>query len=229
MDMSKLKQEAAEQAVSGINSGMAVGLGTGSTAYFVVEAIGRKIREGSLRNVVGMPTSERTADQAKKLGIALVGFDTHPVLDVAIDGADEVGPDLGLVKGLGGALLREKIVADAAKRFIVVVDETKLVKKLGTKAPLPVEVVQFGWEALPAKIKLLGGQPVLRKTGDGRPFVTDGKNYILDCRWPDGMGDPEKIHSELKQMVGVVETGLFLNMAAVVFVAGSAGIRTMSK
>lgn len=229
MDSAKLKQQAAEQAVDRLTGGMAVGLGTGSTSYFVVESIGRRLREGTLRGIVGIPTSERTAEQAKKLGIPLVTFESHPVLDAAIDGADEVAPDLSLVKGLGGALLREKIVAGSAKRFIVVVDETKLVEKLGTKAPLPVEVTPFGWEVLPARIRALGGEPALRKTEDGKPYVTDGKNYILDCRWPSGIDRPDRIQSELKRMVGVVETGLFIGMASEVIVAGAAGIRTLKK
>ena len=215
--------------MAGLCSGMAVGLGTGSTAYYVVESIGRRLREGTLRDIVGVPTSERTAEQARDAGIPLTTFEAHPVLDVTIDGADEVSPELNLVKGLGGALLREKIVASASKHLVIVVDETKLVKKLGTKAPLPVEVVPFGWEVLPGKIKKLGAEPVLRKNKDGETFVTDGKHYILDCRWPDGIGDAEKLGRELKQIVGVVETGLFINMATEVIVAGSGGIRVLKR
>lgn len=229
MDPAQLKQQAAERAVSGLRSGMAVGLGTGSTAYFVVEALGRKLREGSIRDIVGAPTSERTAEQARSLGIPLTTFETHPVLDVTIDGADEVSPELDLVKGLGGALLREKIVASASKRLVIVVDESKLVDHLGARAPLPVEVVPFGWESLPAKIKKLGGDAVLRKNKDGEIFETDGHHYILDCRWPDGIGNAEKTDRDLKRLVGVVETGLFIGMASEVIVAGSAGIRVLKK
>src|SRR3990167_3878715 len=192
MDTNKLKREAAERAVDGLRDGMAVGLGTGSTAYFVVESVGRRLRKGSLRNIVGIPTSERTAEQARQVGIPLTTFEAHPALDVTVDGADEVSPDLTLVKGLGGALLREKIVAGASGRLIIVVDESKLVKKLGTKAPLPVEVVPFGWEVLPGKIRKLGADPVLRKTADGKPFLTDGHHFILDCRWPEGIRSEER-------------------------------------
>lgn len=229
MDIAHLKQQAADQAVAQLRSGMAVGLGTGSTACYAVESIGRRLREGTLRDIVGIPTSERTAEQARGEGIPLTTFEAHPVLDVTIDGADEVSPELNLVKGLGGALLREKIVASASRRLVIIVDETKLVKKLGTKAPLPVEVVPFGWEGLPGKIKKLGAEPVLRKNKDGEIFVTDGKHYILDCRWPDGIGDAEKTGRELKQIVGVVETGLFINMASEVIVAGSGGIKVLKR
>ena len=229
MDAATLKQQAAERAVTEIRSGMAVGLGTGSTAHFVVEAVGRRLREGLLHDIVCIPTSEVTAEHARKLGIPLTTFDRHPVLDIAIDGADEVAPDMSLVKGLGGALLREKIVESAARRLVIVVDESKLVRKLGTKAPLPVEVVPFGWETLPGRIRAMGAEPVLRKAKDGSVFVTDGHHHILDCRWPNGIHDPSRIHSELKRMVGVVETGLFIGMASEVIVAGADGIRTIKK
>src|SRR5262249_5634182 len=155
-----------------------VGLGTGSTAKHAVDAIGRRVAQG-LR-VVGIPTSERTAEQARGLNIPLATFAEYSKLDVAIDGADEVeGGPLNLVKGLGGALLREKIVAGAASRFLVIVDQSKLVKQLGTQAPLPVEVVPFGWEVTARKVRQLGGDPRLRMKGD-QPYLTDGGHYILD-------------------------------------------------
>lgn len=229
MDVAELKRKASESAVDSVASGMAVGLGTGSTAFFVVEAVGRRLKEGSLKNIVCIPTSEQTAEHARKLNIPLTTFEQRPVLDVTIDGADEVAPDLSLVKGLGGALLREKIVAGASKKFVVVVDESKLVDRLGTKAPLPVEVVPFGWECLPDRFRKLGAEPALRRAIDGSVFVTDGQNYILDCRWPGGIADPAASHRELKSLVGVVETGLFIGMASVVIVAGENGIRKITR
>ncbi len=228
MDTGSLKEAAAERAVSRLTNGMAVGLGTGSTAYFVVAAVGRKLQEGRLHDLRCIPTSERTAEQARSLGIPLVDFDRYPALDVTIDGADEVSPKLDLVKGLGGALLREKIVAAASRRLIIVVDDGKLVPALGVKAPLPVEVVPFGWETLPARIRALGAETILRKNPDGKPFVTDGGHYILDCRW-NRIDDPVDLERKLKSLVGVVETGLFIGMASEVIVAGQAGVREMTR
>lgn len=225
MDATTLKQLAADQAVTQVESGMALGLGTGSTAYFAVEAIGRRLREGSLRDIVCVPTSERAAAQARGLGIPLTTLNERPTLDLALDGADEVTPDLALIKGLGGALLREKIVAAAARRFVVIVDESKLVKQLGMKSPLPVEVVPFGWRTLVAHLEGLGARPELRRK-DGEPFVTDEGNYILDCRFA-GIPDPAGLDGKIRSRVGIVETGLFVGMASAVIVAAAGGVRTM--
>ena len=230
MDTNELKRRAAERAVEDVQSGMRLGLGTGSTAYFVVEAVGRKLRAGALQDVVCVPTSERTAAQARGLGIPLVDLNTlePPQLDLTIDGADEVAPDLAVLKGLGGALLREKIVAAAARRFVVVVDESKLVAQLGAKAPLPVEVIPFGWRALLPALQRLGARPALRlAAGSAAPFVTDEGNYILDCRF-DGIADPAGLAGEIKRCVGVVETGLFTGLARAAIVAAAGGVRVIA-
>jgi ribose 5-phosphate isomerase A len=192
-----------------------------------VEAVGRKLREGALQDVVCVPTSERTAAQARALGIPLVDLNDlqPPLLDLALDGADEVAPDLSLLKGMGGALLREKIVARAARRFVVVVDESKLVAQLGVKTPVPVEVVPFGWRALLPALERLGAQPALRLAPhSAAPFVTDEGNYILDCRF-GAIADPAGLAGALKNLVGVVETGLFTGLASAVVVAAAGGVR----
>lgn len=223
------KQAAAEKALGLVQSGMCVGLGTGSTAYFVVEGLGRRLRDGTLTDITGIPTSERTDEHARRVGIPLAALAQKPNPDITIDGADEVAPDLSLIKGLGGALLREKIVAGASRRMVVVVDETKIVEKLGLRGPVPIEVIPFGWETIPDKIRKLGGEAVLRAVSGGKPFITDGGHYILDCRWPAGLSDPGQTDADLKKMVGIVETGLFVGMASTIFIAGRDGVRVLSK
>jgi ribose 5-phosphate isomerase A len=212
------KRLAAESAVTEVATGMTVGLGTGSTGEFVLLALGRRIREG-LR-ITGVPTSERTASRAKELGIPLLEL-TGPI-DLAIDGADEVerGP-LHLIKGRGGALLREKIVAQAAARFLVVVDQTKLVDRLGA-AMVPVEVVPFAWRATARRIADLGASP------ERRDFVTDNGNYILDCAFGI-MQDPASRAKEMDRITGVVEHGLFIGMATEVHVGGASGVQVLRK
>lgn len=205
---------------------MKLGLGSGSTANFMIDAIGRRLREGSLRDIVCIPSSERTAERARGLGLPLATLNDYPLLDLAIDGADEVAPDLTLIKGRGGALLREKIVAAAARRLVIIVDESKIVAQLGTKAPLPVEVIPFGWRAAAAHLERLGSQPELRRGTAGEPFVTDEGNYILDCRFP-GILDPAGLDRRIRSRAGVVETGLFVGMANEVIVAAGDGVRTM--
>ena len=216
---------AAEEAVAQIQDGMIVGLGTGSTAKHAVDAIGRRVAAG-LR-VVGIPTSERTAEQSRKLGIPLATFAEHSKLDIAIDGADEVelGP-LNLVKGLGGALLREKIVAAAAARFIVIVDESKLVQHLGTHAPLPIEVNPFGWEVTARKIRELGGDPKLRMN-DAKAYVTDGGHYILDTSFGP-IRNPPELAQRLDGVVGVVEHGLFCGLTSQVIIGSPDGIKKLA-
>jgi len=228
MNPDELKKVAAEKAVEQVKSGMVLGLGHGSTATFAVAKIGQLWQNGTLTDIVAIPTSEQTAAQARKLGIPLGTLDQHPVLDLAIDGADEVDPQLNLIKGLGGALLREKMVEVAAKRFIVIVDKSKLVNKLGTRGPLPVEVVQFGWKAQARWLETLGCTPALRG-GQPRPFVTDNGNYILDCTFPNGIGDPAALTAELQSRVGVVAHGLFLGMATEVLVGQADGVRSIKK
>jgi ribose 5-phosphate isomerase A len=220
-----LKLAAAETAVAQITDGMIVGLGTGSTAKHAVDVIGRRVAQG-LR-VIGIPTSERTAEQARGLKIPLASFADYAKLDIAIDGADEVelGP-LNLVKGLGGALLREKIVAGAAARFIVIVDESKLVKQLGTHAPLPVEVVPFGWEVTARKLRELGGDPKMRMNAD-KPYITDGGHYILDTSFGP-IQNAAKLQQQLDGVVGVVEHGLFVGMTSQVIIGTPKGIQTLT-
>jgi ribose 5-phosphate isomerase A len=176
-----LKQAAAERAVDFVQSGMVVGLGTGSTAIFATRRIGALLREGRLRDVTGFPTSQATEDEARRLGIPLLGEDLPRAIDLTIDGADEVDPSLNLIKGGGGALLREKIVAEASRREVIVVDESKLSPMLGTRWALPVEVIAFGWRSQARYLEALGCQPNVRSNGSGAPFRTDQGNLILDC------------------------------------------------
>lgn len=219
------KREAAEAAVALVQDGMAIGLGTGSTAYFAIEALIRRVREG-LR-IVAIPTSEKSATQARNGGIPLTTFADHPRLDLTIDGADEIElGTLNLIKGLGGALLREKIVAAASERLIIVADEPKLVNQLGATAPVPVEVVPFGWETTTARLRRLGTQPALRQDPSGQPFHTDGGNLILDCRF-GSIADPAALDQSIGQTIGVVETGLFTGMAQMALVADATGIRRL--
>jgi ribose 5-phosphate isomerase A len=209
------KQRAGFKAVEFVEDGMTVGLGTGTTAYWMVERLGERVREG-LR-VRGVPTSRRTEEQARSLGIPLTTFDEVRQLDLAIDGADEIGPGLALIKGGGGALLREKLVAAAARRFVVVADAGKKVSVLG-RFPLPVEVVPFAWEVTARRVAdVVRVEPVLRLT-DGETYVTDNGNYILDCRCGE-IADPAKTERELKLLTGVVECGLFVGMADAAVVA----------
>ncbi len=220
-----LKREAAEAAVEMVQDGMVVGLGTGSTAAFAVEALARRHREG-LR-FVGIPTSERTAAQATTAGIPLTSFGEHRQIDLTIDGADEVERGtLNLIKGLGGALLREKIVAAASRRLAIIVDGAKLVDRLGTRAPVPVEVVAFGLEATGAALEGLGASARLRLSSAGQPFVTDSGNRILDCSFGP-IADPALLEERIRRVVGVVESGLFIGRADPVFVADAAGVHRL--
>ena len=226
--LDELKRQAAESAVLFVKSGQKVGLGTGSTAKHAVAAIATRLQSGKLSDVKGCPTSSATEEQAKSGGIPLLPWDGAHRLDVAIDGADEVDPSLWLIKGLGGALLREKSVAVRAETFIVVVDESKLVQKLGTKAPLPVEVARSSWRAELRFLESLGGKPALRG-GEASPFVTDNGNVVLDVRFEGGIDDPRALASALDARKHVKAHGLFLELADVVFVASSRGVRRMER
>ena len=208
---------AAESAVTQVASGMIVGLGTGSTGEFVLLALARRIREG-LR-ITGVPTSEQTAARARELGIPLT--ELHAPIDMDIDGADEVQPEkLYLIKGRGGALLREKIVAQASARFLVVVDQTKVVDVLGA-ARVPVEVVPFGWQATGRRLQELGAKP------ERRDFVTDNGNYILDCSF-EPIRAPESLAEALDHVPGVVEHGLFIGLATEVHVGTASGVQVLT-
>jgi ribose 5-phosphate isomerase A len=220
------KRMAAAAAVEEITDGMVVGLGTGSTAAFALEAIAKRLAEG-LR-ILGIPTSEATAEAARRLGIPLTDFAAHPRIDLTIDGADEVERGtLDLVKGGGGALLREKIVASASRRMIVVVDEGKLVDRLGSRMKLPVEIVPFGWQVAAARLAATGAETRLRMAGE-TPFRTDGGNYIVDCAY-GGIADAPALERRLGTIVGVVESGLFVGLAAAVIVGTPAGPRRIER
>lgn len=221
-DRDLLKRQAAMEAVAMVEDGMVVGLGTGSTAAFAIDGLIDRVRNG-LR-IVGIPTSERSAKQARDGGIELSDFAHHSKVDLTIDGADEIARgSLDLVKGLGGALLREKIVAAASERLVIVADEPKLVADLGGTVAIPVEVVGFGWETTVARLAKLGATPVLRIGQDGSPFRTDGGNLIADCRF-GVISEPKQLEIALSSTIGVVESGLFVAMATTAIVATSGGI-----
>lgn len=221
------KRAAAVRAAEWIRDGMVVGLGTGSTVRHLLEVLAERRAAGELRGVVGVPTSEDTTTRATALGIPLRTLAECPEVDLTIDGADEVDPRLRLIKGLGGALLREKIVAAASRELVVVVDDTKHVERLGTRAPLPVEVDPFGAPLQPAFLRSLGAEPELRRAAGGEPYHTDGGNLIFDCRFAGGISDPEALDAALDRRVGVFESGLFLGMASAVVVAGEEGVRVL--
>jgi ribose 5-phosphate isomerase A len=223
------KRAAAEAAVALVQDGMVVGLGTGSTAAFAIEVLARRVSQG-LR-ILGVPTSARSAAQAREAGIPLTSLTEHRRVALTIDGADEIAAgSLDLIKGLGGALLHEKIVAMASDRLVIVADAVKLVQLLGATTPdpvpVPVEVVRFGWETTEQRIAALGCHPVLRRRADGRPFHTDGGNLILDCRFGP-IADPAALEHALSGVVGVVETGLFIGMADMALVADDDGVRKL--
>ncbi|MFZ1399009.1 MAG: ribose-5-phosphate isomerase RpiA [Candidatus Promineifilaceae bacterium] len=228
-DITDLKRQAAEKAVEFIQSGMVVGLGTGSTAVHAVRAVGRLLQSGALQNVVAIPTSEETTREAQSLQIPLVTFDTHPIIDITIDGADEVAPNLDVIKGLGGALLREKIVAAVTKRFVIVADHTKRVTQLGSKAPVPVEVIPFAERPVADYLRSLGARVEKRlEKGGERPFITDENNIILDCYLPP-IANPQQLATAIRQQPGVVEHGLFLHMASDAILATPTGIEHLTR
>jgi len=221
-DSETLKRMAAERAVEYVQSGMVVGLGTGSTAVFAVRRIGALLAEGTLQRIVGIPTSDATARAAEQAGIPLGTLDDYPAVDVTIDGADEIDPQLNLIKGLGGALLREKIVAAASRRLVIVADESKRVAQLATRAPVPVEVIRFARRPVAGYLASLGARVVERQR-DGRPFITDEGNVILDCHFA-GLSNPRQMAQLIRAQPGVVEHGLFLGMATEAVVAGAGGV-----
>jgi ribose 5-phosphate isomerase A len=224
-DRDAQKRRAAERAVVEVEDGMVLGLGSGSTAALVIAALAARVAAG-LR-VAGIPTSEQSAALARRLGVPLTTFAEHRRIDLTIDGADQVERGtLALVKGLGGALLREKIVASASRRMIVVVDETKLVERLGDRTPLPLEIVPFGAEAVIERLAALEGRPELRRR-DGKPFVTDNGNYIVDCHFAV-ITDPAALEARLAAIVGVVESGLFLGLASKVIVGTRHGVEEIA-
>lgn len=221
-----LKMMAAAEAVKLVKSGMVLGLGTGSTARYAIEMIAERLRDGRLQSIVGVPTSSGSERLARRVGIPLTTMREHPTLDLTIDGADEVDPHLNLIKGGGGALLHERIVARASREEVIVVDESKLVPVLGSRFPLPVEVVPFGWGTYTETLRGFGCEPVLRMQ-DEQPYLTDEGNYIIDCRF-SAILDPAELEQALNQVPGVVDNGIFFGLASRVIVAGESGVRELS-
>jgi ribose 5-phosphate isomerase A len=215
----KKKKMAALKAVEWVRDGMVIGLGTGSTAYYAIEVIGKLVKEG--HDLVGVPTSKNTEKLALEFGIPLTSLESVNDIDLTIDGADEVDLRLRLIKGMGGALLREKIVASVSRQEIVAVDDSKLVDVLGTKSPLPVEVVPFGHKRTKEAIERLRCKAQLR--GENNPFVTDSGNYIYDCRFVR-IENPEDLEKRLNLIPGVVENGLFIGLATRVVIGTEKGV-----
>lgn len=226
-EIDELKRRVGEIAAGYIQSGMVVGLGSGSTAFHFIRALGKRWHEGQLHNIVGIPCSEFSVEVARPFAIPLGSLNDHPIIDITVDGADEIDPNLNLIKGLGGAHLREKIVAMASKRMIVIADDRKLVDRLGTRAPVPVEVIQFAGKPLFAFLESLGARPVLREM-EGQTFITDEGNIIYDCYF-EAIHDPADLDLTIKSRPGVVEHGLFLNLATEAIVATATGIKHFQK
>jgi ribose 5-phosphate isomerase A len=214
------KEVAARASLRFVKDGQVVGLGTGSTAKYFIQLLGEQVKSG-LR-IRGIPSSDRSREQAASLGIPLTTLDECQQIDVTVDGADEVDPQLRLIKGGGGALLREKIVASATRQYVIITDATKRVPVLG-KFPLPVEVIKFAQALVTKKIEALGAKVILRKNADGKPYLTDENNYILDCHFGQIRG-ADGLANKLSDMPGVVEHGLFIGMASVVLIANGSEI-----
>jgi ribose 5-phosphate isomerase A len=223
------KLEAGVAAAQLVRSGMRIGLGTGSTVRYTILEVGRRLGAGELQDVLAVPTSIATAELAGEAGVPIMGLDAFPRLDLCIDGADEVDPDLQLIKGLGAALMREKIVAQASDAFVVVADDRKLVEQLGTRSPLPVAVLPFAWQCHLGFLAELGCEPALRRLPSGEALITDDGLFILDCRFPDGISDPSDIESQIARRPGLVGSGLFLDMADSAFIAGVDGLRRIAR
>jgi ribose 5-phosphate isomerase A len=229
-----LKEQAAQHALSFVQDGMILGLGSGSTSAIFVDLLGEKIKAGSLKDIVGVPTSEGTARRARGLGIPLTSLtelaEKHgkPVLDLVVDGADEVDPQLNMIKGLGRAALREKIVEMHARRFLVIVDESKLVTRLG-RGPLPVEIIPFESAIHIAWLNSLGCRAEQWLETDGSPVITDNSNYLVRCWFEGGIADAYALSHTLNERPGIVEHGIFLDLASQVIIAGADGIRTMER
>jgi ribose 5-phosphate isomerase A len=223
-DTAQWKQQAAAFAVEFLKPGMVVGLGHGSTAIIAIGLIAEKMKTGRLTDVIGVPCSLQAEEEARKFSVPVATLEDRPVIDITIDGADEVDPQLNLIKGGGGALLREKIVAQASRREVIVVDESKWVKVLGAKRPVPVEVIPFGWRSQTTYLKSLGARVAARRNSNGSFFTTDQGNLILDCHFGP-IKDCRQLAGRMKERAGIVEHGLFLGMATDVIIAGAKGVR----
>jgi ribose 5-phosphate isomerase A len=224
------KQQAAQRALDFVSNGMVLGLGSGSTSAYFVEMLGEKLKSGVLKDVVGVPTSKVTAAQARAMNIPITTLAEHPVLDLAVDGADEVDPQLNLIKGLGRALLREKVVEIHAQQFVVIVDQSKLVKRLGSRGPLPVEIIQFEADAHINWLNTLPGcQAAVWLEKDGTRVITDNGNFLALCRFETGIADAYVIAQIMAMRPGIVEHGLFLDMATQVIVAGEQGVSLLER
>ena len=223
-----LKEKAAKKALSFVKNGMTLGLGTGSTTAYFVDMLGEKLKSGELSNIRGVPTSKATDEQARKWGIPIVTLGEYPKLDLAVDGADEVDPALNLIKGLGRALLREKIVEVHAQKFVVIVDDSKMVARLGMRDALPVEILPFEAEAHIHWLNSLGCRAEQWLEDDGSPAVTDNGNYLAKCWFDEGIADAYALAQELSTRPGIVEHGLFLDMATEIIIAKEDGIEILT-
>ena len=219
-----LKRRAAARALEYVESGMILGLGTGSTVAHLLDLLGQKIRDGELKDIVGIPTSVRTVKEGRQAGIELVDLVDRDHIDLTIDGTDEVTPQLDLIKGLGGALLREKMGAQSSDRLVIIADAGKTVDKIGTKCPLPIEVVSWGQGSHVRFLESIGAEVAMRMQEDGSPQMSDNGNLLLDCTFAGGIDDPQLLDVELHARAGIVETGLFLGLADVAVIAGETGI-----
>ena len=224
LDAEALKRRAAEAAFAQVESGMVLGLGTGSTVAHLLDLLGEALASGALADVVGVPTSLQTERHAGRVGIPLVALADRSRIDLTVDGADEVSPELDLIKGAGGALLREKMVAQASERLVIIADERKLVHRLGTLSALPIEVVSWGWEAHVAFLRAWDGDAVLRVSADGAPVRSDNGQLFLDCRFEGGIVDPDALERALAARAGIVESGLFLGLADEALIASADGV-----
>lgn len=222
------KQRAAEAALDELRSGMIVGLGSGSTAELFIDALGAAIKANRLRDIRGVATSLKSEERARKLGISVVTLAEAKQIDVTVDGADEIDPALNLIKGLGGALLREKIVAQNSKRLVIIADSSKRVEVLGTRTPLPVEVVKFGYETHEEFLQALGCEPKVRRGADRQPYVTDNGNHIYDCRFKS-IDQPAVLEMTLRKRAGIVESGLFVCLAKLALVADANRIERIGR
>jgi ribose 5-phosphate isomerase A len=227
-EIQEFKMQAAKEAATYLKSEMIIGLGSGTTATYAIRVIAKLIQSGVLENIFGIPSSVKAARLAQELGIPLTNLEEHPEIDITIDGADEVDPDLNLIKGGGGALLREKILAQASKELIIVVDESKLTPRLGSKWPVPVEVLPFAWKTEAIFMESLGAEIVLRKMPDETLFKTDQGNLIIDAKFGE-IQNPRDLAQKLQQRAGIIEHGIFIDLASLVISAGESGIKKLKK